>query len=158
MLAGERDDPRAAVPYFRRALDTAEKVYGHEHRETAFLLHDYGEIQVRAANDGYVRAATPLYREALAVRRRVIGERHPETAASGVSVAKQMLRACQAEPPCRPNDARLDEALRLTKHAIDVFQKEGRDVPGDTRMASELLARIIAMRAAAPRPPEPASP
>lgn len=152
LLAGELDAPLAAVPYFRRALEAAEQVYGHEHRETAFALHDYGEIQIRAANGGYLPAVTPLYEEALAVRRRVLGERAPETAASGASLAKQLVRACETEPPCRPTDARLAEALRLTKHAIDVFQKEGRDAPQDARSASELLARIIALRSAVPKP------
>lgn len=152
MLASDADNPTAAVPYFRRALETAEVVYGHEHRETAFLLHDYGEIQVLSAGSAYVPAATPLYEESLAVRRRVLGERHPETAGSARSLAAQLLRACEAEPPCRPTDARLAEGLRLTKHALDVFENEGRGKPLDARSAAALLARIIAMRGASASP------
>ncbi len=152
MLVSDVGNATDAVPYFRRALEAAEKFYGHEHRETAFLLHDYGEIQVLAAQDAYVPAATPLYEESLAVRRRVLGERHPETAGSARSLARQLLRACEAEPPCRPADARLVEALRLAKHALDVFEKEGRDKPLDAGSATELVGRIIAKRGASPAP------
>ncbi len=148
VLLARLDAPSDAVPYFRRALEAAQKVYGRDHRETAFALHDYAQIQVLALDPGFATDATALHAEALAVRRRVLGERHPETAASEISVAKQLVRACDAQPPCAPADERLAQALRLATHALEVFRAEGRNEPRDAHSASELVAQINVKRGA----------
>ena len=141
-----RDEPQASVHYFERALAVCEAVYGHEHRETSYALHDYGEAQVRAAGETYEPRARPWYEEALAVRRRVLGNRHEETAAAEVSLGRHILASCRAQPPCAVDDSRLQQAWSLGRHAQMVFDSVKVPKVSDQSKASNLLKDIGAQR------------
>jgi hypothetical protein len=139
-------DAKASVRYFERALAVCEAVYGHEHRETSYALHDYGEAQRRAAGDRYEPRARPWYEEALAVRRRVLGDHHEETAAAEVSLGEDLLASCRAQPPCPADDNRLERAQALARHALKVFNSVKAPKVNDQVSASRLLSDVIAQR------------
>ena len=106
-----------AVRFFERAVTACEAAHGHEHRETSYSLHDYGEAQVRAARGRYEPQARQWFEEALAVRRRVLGMAHVDTAAAEISLGRHILVGCQAEPPCTGTDGRLERALGLARRS-----------------------------------------
>ena len=143
------DHRQEALRYFERSLTVCEAVYGHEHRETSYSLHDYAVAQVRAAGDRYEPRARYGFEEALAVRRRILGDLHEETAAAEVSLGKHVLAGCRAEPPCSGADLRLERARGLARHAIKVFQSAKVPKVADQKHASNLLIDVVAQRGSA---------
>jgi hypothetical protein len=131
----------SAVDYFREWLRVSEAVYGHDHRETAFALNDYGRIQILAAA-GHDPASLIWLREALDVRRRVLGNGHRETAASEGFVAGELLASCELSASCPPGDSRLVEAEALVGHAYDVYAFVHPDGHHETVAMQALLGRI----------------
>lgn len=109
LLVYEAASARESIAYFRQSLEADLLVYGHDHRETAFAINDYGRIQMLAATDHYQPAALRWLREVLDVRRRVLGDGHIKTAASERFVAEQLLTECDHERPCTAGDAKLAE-------------------------------------------------
>ncbi len=145
----DNDHRQEALRYFERALTVCEAVYGHEHRETSYALHDYSMAQVRAAGERYEPRARHGFEEALAVRRRILGNQHQETAAAEVSLGKHILAGCRAEPPCTGADSRLEKALSLARHAITVFKTAEPPKWADQTNASNLLIDVVAQRGSA---------
>jgi tetratricopeptide (TPR) repeat protein len=66
-----------AVPLLQRALAVSEKVNGHEHQQTAFVLSELG-INARKAH--HYDEALARYRESLAIREGLSGPEHPDCA------------------------------------------------------------------------------
>jgi Tetratricopeptide repeat len=130
----------SSIEFFRDWLRVSESVYGHEHRETAFAISDFGRIKILTG--GYDPAALTWLREALQVRRRVLGLDHKETAASEGFVAEELLASCDLSIPCRPDDIRLAEAERLAGHAYEVYRTEFSVGHRETGQMRQLLGRI----------------
>lgn len=109
----------------------------------------------RAAGERHEPRARPWYEEALAVRRRVLGDQHEETAAAEVSLGEHLLASCRAQPPCPPDDSRLERASTLARHALQVFNSVKVPKLNDQLNAKKLLSDVVAQRglAASESPP-----
>jgi hypothetical protein len=110
-----------ALPFMEQTLALSRAVYGLEHRETAFGLHDVATILGELAPGAYVPRAELLYRGAVDVRRKTAGVDHPETAASEVQLAWQLLLGAKQESLPYRRQPMLDEAEQLALHAQRVF-------------------------------------
>jgi tetratricopeptide (TPR) repeat protein len=72
-------DAASAVPLYRRALESRERVLGAEHPDTLTSVNNLaGCLQTL----GDAAGALPLYRRALESRERVLGAEHPDTLGS----------------------------------------------------------------------------
>jgi hypothetical protein len=131
----------SSVDFFREWLRVSEAVYGHDHRETAFALNDYGRILI-LAGAGHDPASLVWLREALDVRRRVVGEGHRETAASEGFLAGELLASCELSASCPPGDSRLVEAEGLAAHASGVYALVHPAGHHETDAMKALLGRI----------------
>lgn len=120
MLA-RKDRPDLAIPFMERALSLSREVYGPDHRETAYPLHDVAVLLCLQRPGEYVRRAELLYRGALTVRRRRAGPDDPETAATEAQLAWQLLLGSTREALRERELAALTEAENLATHARDVF-------------------------------------
>ena len=80
-------DAAGALPLYRRALDSYERVLGKEHPDTLTSVNNLAEC-MRALGDA--AGALPLYRRALDSRERVLGKEHPDTLASVNNLAECM--------------------------------------------------------------------
>ena len=69
-------DASAAVPLYRRALESRERVLGAEHPDT---LGSVNNLAYCLETLGDAPAALPLYRRALEGHERVLGAEHPDT-------------------------------------------------------------------------------
>jgi len=112
-----------ALPFMERSLELSREVYGLDHRETAFALHDVAVVLTDAAADGYDPRAELLYRGAVEVRRRQAGVDHPETAASETQLAWQLLLGARRESLPYRKYPMLAEAEHLALHAERVFDE-----------------------------------
>jgi hypothetical protein len=132
-----------SVGFFREWLRVSEAVYGHDHRETAFALNDYGRSRILAAG-GQDPESLVWLRKGLGVRRRVLGNGHMETAASEGFIAEELIASCELSAHCPPGDARLVEAEALARHAYDVYAKGHAPGHHETNQMEALLGRIRA--------------
>jgi hypothetical protein len=142
MMVYEAEDASSALEFVREWLATAEAVYGHEHRETAFALGDYGRMQILGSADGYAPRADRWLRESLAVRQRVIGPLHTETVATEGFIAEHLLAGCESRKDCVAGDARLVEAERLAEHAYLAFLAQSGAEHSHTRLHRQVLGRV----------------
>jgi len=122
-LLSTKGRPDLALPFIERSLERSRQVYGLDHRETAFALHDVAVILTDAAADGYDPRAELLYRGAIEVRRRQAGIDHPETAASETQLAWQLLLGARRESLPYRKYPMLAEAEHLALHAERVFDE-----------------------------------
>lgn len=120
-LLAETDRADLALPFMERALTLSREVYGQDHRETAYPLHDVAVLLTMIAPDQYDPRAELLYRGAVDVRRRQAGIDDPETAASEAQLAWQLLLGATREPLPYRKYPMLAEAEQLALHAQRVF-------------------------------------
>lgn len=112
-----------ALPFMERTLALSRDVYGFDHRETAYALHDVASILAEMSPGEYVPRAEFLYRGAVDVRRRQAGIDDPETAASETQLAWQLLLGSKRESLPYRRDPMLAEAEQLALHAQRVFDR-----------------------------------
>ena len=120
-LLAEKDRPDLALAFMERALALSREVYGQEHRETAYPLHDVAVLLTMIAPDQYDPRAELLYRGAVDVRRHHAGIDDPETAASEAQLAWQLLLGATRESLPYRKYPLLAEAEQLALHAQRVF-------------------------------------
>jgi predicted small lipoprotein YifL len=120
-LLAEKDRADLALPFMERALALSREVYGQDHRETAYPLHDVAVLLTMIAPDQYDPRAELLYRGAVDVRRRHAGVDDPETAASEAQLAWQLLLGATRESLPYRKYPMLAEAEQLGLHAQRVF-------------------------------------
>ena len=120
-LLAEKDRPDLALPFMERALALSREVYGQDHRETAYPLHDVAVLLAMIAPDQYDPRAELLYRGAVDVRRHQAGVDDPETAASEAQLAWQLLLGATRESLPYRKYPMLAEAEQLALHAQRVF-------------------------------------
>ncbi|HKS55013.1 MAG TPA: tetratricopeptide repeat protein [Steroidobacteraceae bacterium] len=121
VLLAEKKRPDLALPFMERALTLSREVYGLDHRETAYPLHDVAVLLAMIAPDQYDPRAELLYRGAAEVRRHQAGVDDPETAASEAQLAWQLLLSATRESLPYRKYPLLAEAEQLALHAQRVF-------------------------------------
>lgn len=120
--AGNRYD--LAEPYIERALRLSRKVFGTNHRETGYALHDLAVVRHEVRPTDFASRIEPLIREAIAVRRRVIGPEHKETAGSERTLAAFLVGSWQRQAGGDAGSPLLIEADELVAHALAVMARE----------------------------------
>ncbi len=120
--AGSRYD--LAEPYIERALRLSREVFGTDHRETGYALHDLAVVRHEVRPADFAGRIEPLIREAIAVRRRVIGPEHRETAGSERTLAAFLLGNWQRQAGGDAGSPLLIEADELVAHALPVMERE----------------------------------
>jgi hypothetical protein len=120
--AGGRYD--LAEPYIERALHLSRRIFGTDHRETGYALHDLAVVRHKARPTDFASRIEPLIREAIAVRRRVIGPEHKETAASEGTLAAFLVASWQRQTGGDTGSPLLTEADELVAHALPVMARE----------------------------------
>jgi hypothetical protein len=106
-----------ALPYMEHALAVSRDVYGLDHRETAYALHDVAILLTLASPGDYLPRAELLFRGAAEIRRRQAGADEPETGASEAQLAWQLLLGAKRESLPHRKLAMLVEAEQLALHA-----------------------------------------
>ena len=94
-------DAAAALPLYRRSLESRERMLGKEHPQTLTRVNNLAEC-LQALGD--TAAALPLYRRALESSERVLGKEHPDTLGSMNNLARCLRAlgdAAGALPLCR---------------------------------------------------------
>lgn len=113
-----------AEPYIERALRLSRKVFGTDHRETGYALHDLAVVRHEVRPADFASRIEPLIREAIAVRRRVIGPEHKETAGSERTLAAFLVGSWQRQTVGDAGSPLLIEADELVAHALPVMTRE----------------------------------
>ncbi len=111
-----------AEPYVERALGVCREVFGTDHRETGYALHDLAVVRGEVAPEPFHVRVEPLLREAIAVRTRVLGSDHKETAGSERTLAAYLLGNWRRQANPDPDSRLLAEAEQLVSHALPVMQ------------------------------------
>lgn len=124
LLLGEAERYDLAEPYFERALVLSREVFGANHRETGYALHDLAIVRGEVAPEPFPVRIEPVIREAIAVRRHVLGPNHEETAASERTLAAMLLASWRRQEKPAPASRLLIEARRNAAHALRVFERE----------------------------------
>lgn len=119
LAKGERYD--LAEPYFERALELSREVFGTDHRESGYALHDFAIVRNEASPEPFSKRAEPLIKEAIAVRKRVLGPDHKETAASERTLASFLLASWRRQANPDPASRLLIEAERNVSRALPVL-------------------------------------
>jgi hypothetical protein len=107
-----------AEPYFERALRLNREVFGTDHRETGYALHDLAVVRSGNRNDPFASRVEPVIREAIAVRTAVLGPAHKETAASERTMAGMMFGSWRRTGGGDAKSPVLAEANRLARSAL----------------------------------------
>ena len=118
---GDRYDLSEA--YFERALELSREVFGTEHRETGFALHDLALVRNELRQEPFDERVRPLIKEAIAVRTRVVGPEHKETAASEGALADWLLGLWTRSANGNPKSPWLVEAERNVAHALPALAR-----------------------------------
>jgi hypothetical protein len=126
-----------AIPFMERSLALSREVYGLNHRETAYALHDVGYLLALNEPGKYLLRAELLFRGALRVRRAQAGADHPETAATEAQLAWQLLLGGAHESLAYRRGSMLREAEQLADHAHSVLAAI--DDPSYYRTLSRIL-------------------
>lgn len=109
--------------YFERALELSREVFGTEHRETGFALHDLALVRNELRQEPFDERVRPLIKEAIAVRGRVVGPEHEETAASEGSLAGWLFELWTRSGDGDPTSHWLVEAERNVAHALPAMER-----------------------------------
>ncbi len=142
-LLASNDHPVAARRYMERALLLNRELYGLEHRETAYTLHDVAILLTMETPDIYLQRAELLFRGALGVRRKILGADDPEAAASEVQLAWQLLLAASKTALAYRKQELLAESEQLAAHAREVFTRNN-DTSYQKRIRRILLETAFA--------------
>lgn len=118
---GERYD--LSESYFERALELSREVFGTEHRETGFALHDLALVRNELRQEPFDERVRPLIKEAIAVRSRVVGPEHKETAASEGALANWLFGLWSRSANGNPRSPWLVEAERNVAHALPAMAR-----------------------------------
>lgn len=124
MLLANGDRYDLAEAYFARALELSREVFGTDHRETGYALHDLAIVRSEIAPEPFLVRIEPLIMEAIAVRRHVLGPDHEETAASERTLAAMLLGSWRRQAKPDPASRLLVEARRNASHALRVLERE----------------------------------
>ncbi len=125
-------DASAALPLYRHALNSRERVLGAEHRATLTSVNNLAHC-LQALGDA--SAALPLYRHALESRERVLGAEHPDTLSS-VSNLAYCLRAL----------GDTSAALPLYRYALESRERElGAEHPDTLSSVNNLASCLQAL-------------
>jgi stringent starvation protein B len=123
MLIAKGDRYDLSEAYFERALELSREVFGPEHRETGFALHDLAVVRNELRQEPFDERVRPLIKEAIAVRSRVVGPEHEETAASEGALAGWLLGLWTRAGNGDPKSHWLVEADRNVAHALTVMER-----------------------------------
>jgi hypothetical protein len=115
VIATERYD--LALPFIQRSLALSRKVYGNEHRETAYALQDLAVVYAKVNSTKYGFEAEAALREALRIRRALLGEKHAEAAGAKAELARQLLNRWR-EPDPSGSDLREVEELASAARSV----------------------------------------
>jgi len=118
---GERYD--LSESYFERALELSREVFGTDHRETGFALHDLALVRNHLEQEPFDERVRPLIKEAIAVRSRTVGPEHEETAASEGALARWLLGLWTRAGSGEAKSALLVEAERNLAHALPAMER-----------------------------------
>ncbi len=111
-----------AEPYVERALGVCREVFGTDHRETGYALHDLAVVRSEVSPEPFHIKVEPLLREAIAVRTRILGSDHKETAGSERTLAALLLGTWGRQANPDSGSALLADAERLLSHALPVME------------------------------------
>ena len=123
MLIREGDRYDLSERYFERALALSRAVFGTEHRETGFALHDLALVRNELRQEPFDERVRPLIKEAIAVRGRVVGPEHEETAASEGALAGWLLELWTRSADGSAKSPWLVEAERNLAHALPAMAR-----------------------------------
>ena len=123
MLIAKGDRYDLSESYFERALALSREVFGTEHRETGFALHDLALVRNELRQEPFDERVRPLIKEAIAVRSRVVGPEHEETAASEGALARWLLGLWTRAASGNPKSPWLVEAERNVDHALPAMAR-----------------------------------
>ena len=139
-------DAAGALPLYRRALDSHERVLGKEHPNTLISVGTLAQC-LRVLGD--TARALPLYRRALGGFERVLGKEHPHTLTSVSDLAECMRVLGDAAG-----------ALPLYRRALEGSERVlGLEHPRTRPFAANLAALLAAMDdSPGVQPPKPAQP
>lgn len=119
-----------AERYMERALELARAVFGTDHRETGYALHDLALVRARNRREPFDQAVRPLMEEAIAVRSRTLGDGHEETGASERTLARMLFEEWHRSDGGDPRSARLTESRSRAARALPVLERTlGSDHP-----------------------------
>jgi len=121
LIGNDRYD--LAEPYIQEALLLSRQVFGHDHRETGYALHDLAVVRDKLRPETFSIAAEPLLVEAIAVRRRVLGLEHLETAGSEAALSKLLLASWRRTSRDDPHSELLTQADQLAAHSLQVLER-----------------------------------
>ena len=105
----ETGDYARALTYFQCAVDTAEKMLGMEHPDTAATYYNIAGVYYRM---GDYDKALEYYNKALVIVEKVLGAEHPNTAATYNNIADVYQ-----------NMGNYDKALEYYNKALVIFEK-----------------------------------
>lgn len=123
MLIAKGDRYDLSEAYFERALALSREVFGTEHRETGFALHDLALVRNELLQEPFAERVRPLIKEAIAVRTRVVGPEHEETAASEGALARWLFDLWTRSGSGDPKSHWLIEAERNLAHALPAMER-----------------------------------
>jgi hypothetical protein len=109
------DGAAAALPLYRRAVDSCQRVLGPEHPDTLVSVSNLA-MCLQTLGDA---AALPLFRQALDGRERVLGSLHPDTLVSVSNLAMCLQTLGDAAARGRPL-----RQTRATKAEIEPSAKQ----------------------------------
>jgi hypothetical protein len=101
----------------------SRQVFGSEHRETGFALHDLAMVRNELRQEPFDERVRPLIKEAIAVRSRVVGPEHEETAASEGALAGWLLGLWTRAGNFDPKSHLLVEAERNVAYALPAMER-----------------------------------
>lgn len=123
MLIRQGDRYDLSERYFERALELSRAVFGTEHRETGFALHDLALVRNELRQEPFDERVRPLIKEAIAVRSHAVGPEHQETAASEGALARWLFHLWKRDGGGDPRSPWLAEAERNVAHAQAAFER-----------------------------------
>ena len=123
MLIAKGDRYDLSERYFERALELSRAVFGTDHRETGFALHDLALVRNALGQEPFDERVRPLIKEAIAVRSRVVGPEHEETAASEGALARWLFQRWARDGSGDPKSPLLVEAERNLAHALAAMSR-----------------------------------
>ena len=121
IVNGDRYD--LSERYFERALELSRAVFGTEHRETGFALHDLAVVRNELRQEPFDERVRPLIEEAIGVRTRVVGPEHKETAASEGVFARWLFQRWTRDGKDDSRSSWLVEAERNVAHALPAMER-----------------------------------
>lgn len=112
-----------AEPYFERALQQSRDVFGTDHRETGYALHDLAVVRHEIEPRSFATRIRPVIQEAIEVRRRVLGPEHQETAGSERTLGAFLLADWRRHSRRNFRSRLLVDADRYVSHALAVLER-----------------------------------